>query len=99
MTLTWNPIPARYNALAPLSGDLWVVKSSLTAPLTRIPGNQSLVEEGLSKTMKPSRLYIMFLFNQFDAVKALFATSEWGELTSAKTLALQIGTGTKLANS
>ena len=49
MTLTWNPIPARYNALAPLSGDLWVVKSSLTAPLTRIPGNQSLVEEGLSK--------------------------------------------------
>ena len=76
MTLTWNPIPARYNALAPLSGDLWVVKSSLTAPLTRIPGNQSLVEEGLSKTMKPSSLNIMFLFNQFDAAKALFATSE-----------------------
>ena len=41
----------------------------------------------------------MFLFNQFDAAKALFAPSEWGELSFAKTLGLQIGTGTKLANS
>ena len=76
MTLTWNPIPARYNALAPLSGDWWAVKSSLTAPLTRIPGDQSLVEEGLSKTIKPSNLCLMFSFHQFDAAKALFATSE-----------------------
>ena len=56
MILTWNPIPARYNALAPLSGDWWAVKSFLTAPLTRIPGNQSLVEEGLSKTKLSSSL-------------------------------------------
>ena len=76
MTLTWNPIPARYNALAPLSGDWWAVKSSLTAPLTRIPGDQSLVEEGLSKTIKPSNLCLMFSFHQFDTVKALFGTSE-----------------------
>ena len=97
MSLTWNPIPACYNALVPLSGDWWAVKSSLTAPLTRIPGNQSLVEEGLSKTIKPSSLCLKFSFNQFDAVKTLFATSECGELTFAKTSGTVTWVGEKIS--